>query len=120
MGNRASIAVTAETGASDVFIYLHWNGSPQQVVDAVEDAAPVMRESDADYAIARLIGTIHARIEGGLSLGVAAATEVSRNADDNGHYIVDMSAGTITQEIEGRDGTWSGAIIAEGIEFGSF
>jgi hypothetical protein len=103
MGNRASIAVTAETGASDVFIYLHWNGSPQQVVDAVEDAAPVMRESDADYAIARLIGTIHARIEG-----------------DNGHYIVDMSAGTITQEIEGRDGTWSGAIIAEGIEFGSF
>jgi hypothetical protein len=120
MGNKATIGVTTEHGASDVFVYLHWDGSPEQVIDAVNGAASVMRKNDLSYAVARLIGALHNRIDGGLSLGVMAAWDDNRNIDDNGHYTIDMSAGTITQEFLADDDTWSGAIVAEGIEFGDF
>ena len=120
MGNRATIGFTTYQGPADVFIYLHWNGSPWQVMDAVTEAAPIMRRSDPAYAMARLIGVLHNRIDGGLSLGVLAASDEARNDNDNGHYTIDMGAGTLTHEIMTDDDTWSGAIIAEGIAFGSF
>jgi hypothetical protein len=120
MGNRATIGLTTKQGASTAFIYLHWNGSPEQVIDAVKGAAFIMRRNDPGYAMARLIGVLHNRIDGGLSLGVLAASDNYRNDDDNGHYTIDMDAGTITQELRAADDTWSGAIVAEGLEFGSF
>jgi hypothetical protein len=120
MGNRATIGLTSANGASTSFIYLHWHGDAEWIVDAVTAAAPVMRYNDPGYAIARLIGVLHSRIDGGLSLGVLAASDGARNEDDEGHYTIDMDAGTITQELRAADDTWSGAIVAEGIAFGSF
>ena len=80
----------------------------------------MMRHNDVGYAIARLIGEMHNRIDGGLSLGIMAASDDARNNDDNGHFTIDMDAGTITQELMDADDTWSGAVVAEGIEFGNF
>jgi hypothetical protein len=120
MGNRATIGLTTNQGASPVFVYLHWHGDAEWIVDAVTAAAPVMRRNDPGYAMARLIGVLHKLIDGGLSLGVLVASDNARNDDDNGHYTIDMGAGTITQERMEDDDTWSGAIVAEGIEFGSF
>jgi hypothetical protein len=120
MGNRATIGLTTQHGASTAFIYLHWHGDAEWVVDAVKGAAFIMRRNDPGYAMARLIGVLHNRIDGGLSLGVLAASDNNRNDDDNGHFTIDMGAGTITQDLRAADDTWSGAIVAEGIEFGSF
>jgi hypothetical protein len=121
MGNRATIGLTTNQGASPVFVYLHWHGDAEWIVEAVTAAAFVMRRNDAGYAIAHLIGEMHNRIDGGgLSLGVLEASDNNRNDDDNGHFTIDTDAGTITQERMEDDDTWSGAIIAEGLEFGSF
>ena len=121
MGNRATIGLTTNRGESTVFVYLHWHGDAEWIVDAVTAAAPVMRRNDAGYAMARLIGVLHNLIDGGLSLGVLAASDGMRNDDDNGHYTIDMVAETITQEIMAdEDDTWAGVIVAEGLEFGSF
>ena len=57
--------------------------------------------------MARLIGTYHGEIEGGLSLGVTSHKEEW----DNGHYVVDMERGKITN---GRK------VVAKGLEFGQF
>ena len=109
MGNRATIEVKDETGSAPCYAYIHWNGSPEQVIEVVVKAAPVMRARDCQYAMARLIGTCHLEIDtkGGLSLGVTDYKEEF----DNGHYIVDMPKGKITNE---------GKVIAEGLEFGQF
>jgi hypothetical protein len=120
MGNRATIGLTTNQGASPVFVYLHWHGDAEWIVAAVTAAAPVMRHNDAGYAMARLIGVLHKLIDGGLSLGVLVASDNARNDNDNCHYTIDMSEGTITHEVMTGDDTWSGAIIAEGLEFGSF
>ena len=121
MGNRATISVETETSKSAVYIYLHWNGSREQVIEVVKAAAPRMRRGDVSYATARLIGEFHNRIKGGLSLGVMAASEENREPYDNGHYTIDIGAGIITQEVMSMDNdTWSGAVVAEGIEMGQF
>jgi hypothetical protein len=70
-------------------------------------AAPDMRRSDCQYAMARLIGTYHEELPGGLSLGVTTHKEDS----DNGHYVIDMPKGKITHRRKA---------IATGIEFGQF
>ena len=121
MGNRATIAVETSTSKAVVYIYLHWNGSREQVIDVVKAAAPRMRKGDVSYATARLIGEFHDRMSGGLSLGVLPASENSREAYDNGHYTIDIGSGKITQEVMSMDNeTWSGAVVAEGIEMGQF
>ena len=107
MGNRATIEVKDETSSAPCYAYLHWGGSPEQVVDVVTKAAPNMRKTDSVYAMARLIGAYHIEIDGGLSLGVTTHKEEW----DNGHYIVDMSKGTI------RNGS---KVITKGIDFGQF
>ena len=121
MGNRATIAVETSTSKAVVYIYLHWNGSREQVIEVVKAAAPRMRKGDVPYATARLIGEFHNHIDGGLSLGVMAASKENREPYDNGHYTIDIGSGTITQERLSYDrGTWSGAVVAEGIEIGAF
>lgn len=108
MGNRATIEVKDCHGESAAcHIYIHWLGSPEQVIEVVKKAAPVMRQTNVSYAMARLIGTYHDELAGGLSLGVTKYKEEF----DNGHYVVDMSKGTITNDNE---------LIAKDIEFGEF
>ena len=108
MGNRATIEVKDSMGDSfPCYAYVHWDGSPEQVIKVVVKAAPRMRHNDCQYALARLIGTYHQEIDGGLSLGVTNHKEDC----DNGHYVVDMSNGKITNGKE---------LIAKDIEFGQF
>lgn len=107
MGNRATIEVKDETGSAPCYAYVHWNGSPEQVIEVVVKAAPLMRARDCQYAMARLIGTYHGEIEGGLSLGVTSY----KDEWDNGHYVVDICKGTIENE---------GEVIASDLEFGQF
>ena len=112
MGNRATIEVKDSRGYSaPAFIYLHWNGSPDDVIMMVEKAEGVMRKTDACYALARLIGTYHNEIAGGLSLGVIGTGDADPSLLDNGHYVIDMGRGTITQ---------NGEEIASGFSFGEF
>ena len=107
IGNRATIEVKDHRGSAPCYVYIHWCGSPEQVIEIVVKAAPVMRRNDCQYAMARLIGTYHDELAGGLSLGVTDFKEDG----DNGHYVVDMSNGKITNENE---------LIAKDIEFGQF
>ena len=112
MGNRATIEVKDSRGESaPAFIYLHWNGSPDDVIMMVEKAEGVMRKTDACYALARLIGTYHNEIAGGLSLGIVGPEDADPSLLDNGHYVIDMGRGTITQD---------GEEIASGFSFGEF
>ena len=107
MGNRATIEVRDHESSAPCYVYIHWMGDQEQVVDMVKRAAPVMRRTDAQYAMARLIGTYHVEIDGGLSLGVTSY----KDDWDNGHYVVDICKGTIENE---------GDIIASDLEFGQF
>ena len=110
MGNRATIEVKDSRGYSaPAFIYLHWHGDPNDVIMMVEKAEGAMRKTDASYALARLIGTYHNEIAGGLSLGVVGTDTVP--PVDNGHYVIDMGEGIIEQD---------GVCIAAGFSFGEF
>lgn len=117
MGNRATIEIKDYSGDAPAYIYLHWNGSPESVIEAVKAAAPRMRKSDASYATARLIGELHNRIEGGLSLGVTQAKVEWREQWDNGHYTIDLGAGRIEQTCFVDADTTATAIVADGLEF---
>ena len=108
MGNRATIEVKDHEMSAPCYAYLHWMGSPDQVVSMVRKAAPVMRRIDCNYAMARLIGTYHVEIDGGLSLGVTTYKEDW----DNGHYVVNLAKGTVENA--------RGKILARNIEFGQF
>ena len=107
MGNRATIEVKDHENSAPCYVYIHWEGDPSNVVKAVKRAAPNMRRTDCQYAMARLIGSYHSRIVGGLSLGVTAYKEEF----DNGHYVVDLAKGTISN---------GDHLVAEDIEFGQF
>ena len=103
MGNRAQIILTKEYELEGELhkhysptIYLHWNGSLDEVLTMVDKLAEVMahREGDLDYATARLIGLYHESIEGNLSLGVWNNKQneddiLAENPGDNGTYFVD-------------------------------
>ena len=107
MGDRATIEVKDHEYSAPCYVYVHWDGSPDRVLKVIRSAAPDMRRTDCNYAMARLIGYWHNRIMGGLSLGVTAHKEDW----DNGHYVVDIAKGTVTN---------GDTTIAEGIEFGQF
>ena len=108
MGNRATIEVRDHDSSAPCYVYIHWMGDQEQVVDMVKRAAPVMRRTDAQYAMARLIGTYHVEIDGGLSLGVTQWKEEW----DNGHYVVNVAKGTVENA--------RGVILADDIAFGQF
>ena len=110
MGNRATLEVISDnyTGKeSECYIYVHWDGSPDTVKKLVRSAAPNMRKSDVSYATARLIAHICNQVHGGLSVGV----QKDKEDWDNGHYVIDISKGNITNGDE---------LIASDIEFGNF
>lgn len=108
MGNRATVEVKDADGYSaGCYMYIHWLGDPETVTSIVRNTAHNMRKVNASYAMARLIGAYHEEIDGGLSLGVTKYKEEW----DNGHYIVDMEKGTITN---------GDTTVAKGIEFGQF
>jgi hypothetical protein len=114
MGNRATIEVVGNKLAGDkapCYIYVHWAGSPDTIKQFVNNAAPVMRKTDVNYATTRLITEICNYVHGGLSVGVYPATEGYKETWDNGHYVVDISEGHIKND---------GKLIADGIEFGEF
>jgi len=68
MGDRAIIYVRHGNDWAVAGVYTHWSGS--FIKEILEEAAPVMRKGDPDYAMARLIGVIHNRLDGALSLGL--------------------------------------------------
>ena len=107
MGNRATIEVKDHKMSAPCYAYIHWMGDQDQVIEVVKRAAPVMRRTDSQYAMARLIGTYHVEIDGGLSLGVTTFKEEW----DNGHYVVDLAKGTIEND---------GDVVASDLEFGQF
>jgi hypothetical protein len=119
MGNRATLEVTDGNNPAPAYVYLHWHGDPEQVVAMVKQAAPRMRQSDASYATARLVGELHDIIEGGLSLGIIEASPENRDSWNNGHYIINMAAGTIEREYQSDD-TLSARVEATGLAFGHF
>jgi hypothetical protein len=102
MGNRAVLCLrevsTQKFSECAVGIYLHWNGSPDQVSYYLEKARKVMdgRMGDTEYAKARLIGVISNEIEGNLSLGVGIVGQMDYNNGNNGTYIIDCSTLSIT------------------------
>jgi len=71
MGDRCVIVVKDENSFPSAGVYLHWNG--YNAVELLTQAIPYMRKGDPDYSTARLIGCLHAVIEGNLGLGVLPA-----------------------------------------------
>jgi len=119
MGNRATLEVISSnyTGnTTPCYIYLHWQGSPETVIELVKGAAPNMRKSDVSYSTARLIAHICSKVDGGLSVGVSPPTREWKNEFDNGHYVIDVSNGHITH----NNDTGYDEVIAKAIEFGDF
>lgn len=103
MGNRVVVRFTNENPETDVAVYLHWHGS--DVKDWLKAAAPIMRKGDKSYAAARFCGFCHGKIEGGLSLGLLAGSDI-QDQGDNGIYVVDVRDGTVTQFMMGYDKAW--------------
>ena len=98
MGNRAVICLkdnNKETtiNDNDLGIYLHWNGSEDEINHFLQRAKIRMNDrlSSVDYAKARLVGIIHEEIEGNLSLGLDKCKYLDTDNFDNGTYIVDCS-----------------------------
>ena len=107
MGDRAIVVLKKEVmtdGVTHTLIspqmYLHWNGSPNNVSTYIDKLAETMegRRGDLSYAFARLVGIAHEDIEGNLSLGVYSNDfkdddiydNVSRiSHGDNGVYVVE-------------------------------
>ena len=110
MGDRATIEVIDEAGEkSPANIYLHWHGNPSRVIDFVTDAAPIMRKSDAPYAVARLVAHICEAVDKNSdALSVGLIDSDRQEEFDNGHFVVDMLNGTIYQ---------NNKVIAANIDF---
>lgn len=82
-------------------IYLHWSGS--EVAKYLFAAEKRMRKGDISYATARLIGVLHEKIKGNLSLGVFSVDFDSDKYDEQLKELKDMShgdAGVFTVDID--------------------
>ena len=101
MGNRAVLCLRDNNkqgfSKNEVGIYLHWNGSVDQIIDFLRSTRARMgsRLGDSEYAKARLIGVIHDEIDGNLSLGIGIVKELEYYSD-NGTYIIDCKTLTIS------------------------
>ena len=67
MGDRCIILIEDSHGLNDAACYLHWAGS--EAIELIKEAIPCMRKGDSTYSLARLIGFLHTKIKGNLSLG---------------------------------------------------
>lgn len=116
MGDRATIQVVGSYESSPV-IYLHWAGP--RAMDIIRKAAPIMRRGDCMYAAARLLGVCHTETdpEQGLSLGISNADGIQKEdtCGDNGHFLVDLMADTVTHYQRGCL-----TVVHDDIEFGRF
>ena len=99
MGERATIGVIDMNGEkSPTNIYLHWHGEPHKVIKFVTDAAPIMRKSDAPYAIARLVGHICQAVDKNTdALSIGLTDYELEEGHNHGHFVVDMLNGTVYQ-----------------------
>lgn len=91
-------------------IYLHWSGD--KVAEYLFAAEKRMRQGDVSYATARLIGILHEKIKGNLSLGVFSVDFCSdkyeeqlkelkmMSSGDAGVFTVDIDTGKV-EHIEG-------------------
>lgn len=87
MGNRAVIALRA---IPTIGVYVHWNGSPDQVQAILDDVASYARKprDDESYALARLIEACcnAAEPRKDTSVGVNLLTKLDCDNGDNGLY----------------------------------
>ena len=97
MGNRVIMILKDSTETLPFAMYMHWNGS--QALEILENAVPRMRRNQADYSIARLIGTAHNQIDGNLSLGVISIDLKAKYNDithgDAGIVVFDCGSGMV-------------------------
>ena len=100
MGDRALIIVTDRRRAEvSPVIYTHWGGSTVPAV--LDDAWELMgdRTGNVGYAAARIVGILHERTPGNLSLGVWNTPQTiqsairSGDADDLADALEDYSHG---------------------------
>jgi len=90
MGNRAVIT-TAPYKASDVGIYIHWNGGRASVEAFLEVAKTLEYRApgeDRSYAIARLTQVIANYFVGGLSIGIDTCDRLDTDNGNNGTYLI--------------------------------
>lgn len=91
MGNRAVIT-TAPYKASNVCIYVHWNGGRASVEGFLKAAKELGFRAPPDpYGIARLTQIVTTYLGGpeGLSVGVGLCKEFDDAYCDNGTYLLD-------------------------------
>ena len=92
MGNRAVITTRRDFENNGIGVYLHWNGTINEVSAFLTYCA--MRgfrsvDLDSSYAYARLVQVIANTIGGGLSVGVGLLKDLDCDNYDNGTYIIE-------------------------------
>ena len=92
MGDRAVITTRRDFENNGIGVYLHWNGTINEVSAFLKSCA--MRrfrsvDADCSYAYARLIQVIANTIGGGLSVGVGLLRDLDCDNYDNGTYIIE-------------------------------
>lgn len=91
MRNRAVITTKDAWDENGIGIYLHWDGSPNQVYAYLRYcklkgvSSPGMDES---YAMARLTQVIANDIGGTLNIGIGRIRDLDYDNGDNGTYII--------------------------------
>ena len=111
MGNRA--VMTFNDNLKDVGVYVHWNGGPESVL-AVLDACKRRGYSGHDYGVARFIGLWHELFANSpLSLGVGIAGHLHWDNVDNGCYVIDWFAWTITSRLAPEGSGVDTSIVSE-------
>lgn len=95
MGNRAVIcheSVTKENKDKKMGIYLHWNGSPEDVKQMLDNVKGKIRSYSGDptYCMARLCQSMANDISNGevidSSIGIGLITQLNCRNYDNGVY----------------------------------
>ncbi len=105
MGNRAVICLKDNNDKTcndtDLGIYLHWSGSPEQVEQFLKLTRERMEDrlGDIVFGKARLVGVIHEQIDGNLSLGLDLCQYLDTHNFNNGTYVVNCKDMTITTQL---------------------
>lgn len=81
MGNRASIIFADDAANANEVVYLHWNGSPNEVASLLEYCR-LRNFSAGDYGVSRFLQVAGNYIGGGLSLGIYSRESNGTDAGD--------------------------------------
>jgi len=90
MGNRAVIT-TAPFNASNVGIYVHWNGGRDSIEGFLQACKALGYRSpgtDASYGMAQLTRAIGTFFGEGLSLGIGPCSQLDCDNGDNGVFLI--------------------------------